>query len=129
MTYRLLPIDEWPRLVDVFNALGHPVPPPTTASVAVAESDGKIVGVLVLQVALHMEPLILTSPHASFLKLQATLERSMADRLPPESPLTYYAFSDGVRMEQMIAKSGLEEVDGRKVWQKQITKSDKEEAA
>lgn len=58
ITTRLLPPDEWQRLIDAFpEDKRDRVPSSEIAAAVVAEQDGRIIGFLILQFALHLEPI------------------------------------------------------------------------
>ena len=102
MKYRLLTPDEWPKLADILPR--EFIPSPETSFVAVAEDDnGSILGVLPLQLQWHMEPLVLLSPHVSFMALKETLDKQLANF--PGS--CYYAFVDNERVAAMAERAGL----------------------
>ena len=113
----MLTPDEWPRLGDIMRGREEHVPSPQCSVAAIAEdAEGKIQGVWFLQMAFHMEPLVLNSPHINFLRLHETLEDSLAER----KGLTYYAFSDIPLVERMAAKVGMTRLPFNAVWQKEI---------
>ncbi len=93
MNYRLLPVAEWPKVEPMFN--GNPMPSPLAASIAVAEDGEEIKGLLVIQLVLHMEPLILKDPHINFRRLVETVEG-----LLPEGS-EYWAFAPNAEIEGM----------------------------
>ena len=104
MKYRILDQSEWDRLKDVVDE-GF-LPKPETAAAAVAEDDsGNITGVLFLQLTLHMEPLILKSPKASFERLYETLY----DAVKADKGLHFFVFSDKEIVDRMAAHVGMKE--------------------
>lgn len=105
MKYRILDASEWEKLLTVVPA-AH-IPSPDVASVAVAENDqGNIVGVLFLQMALHMEPLVLKSPHVNFERLHDTLMTAVAE----DKGLHIYCFSDKEIIDRMATHVGMTEL-------------------
>lgn len=117
MTYRILPPEEWPRLAPIVTGYEQYLPSPEAAMCAVAESElGEIEGALFFQVVMHMEPLILKTPHASFLRLQQTIEGALADR----KGLPYYSFSNSEIVEKMAAKAGMTKTPFTAVWIKAV---------
>ena len=72
INYRILNTDEWERLWEVYPE-GETLPSPMTASVAVAELDGKIVGAWFMQLAWHMEPLVIKDKSVDYKELAKTL--------------------------------------------------------
>ena len=116
MNYRLLLAEEWERLRPLVEPHGA-LPPPEAASAAVAEDDeGNIQGVLFLQLALHMEPLVIKNGHVSFRMLQAVLEEALAQA----APITYYCFSPAEgKTRDIVRIAGLTHT-GWEVWRKEI---------
>ncbi len=105
MNYRLLQREEWSRLDGIMDAKF--IPHPDAASVAIAEDGaGDIVGVLFLQIALHMEPLILKSPKVSFEQLHGVL----VDALAKDQGLRIYCFSDKEIISAMAKHVGMSEL-------------------
>jgi hypothetical protein len=83
---------------------GKFIPSSDAASAAVAENEaGEIVGVLFLQLALHMEPLILTSPQVSFKSLYNTIHDAVAS----DKGLRIYCFSDKEIIDRMAEHVGM----------------------
>lgn len=116
MNYRLLPSTEWNRLISLFEGGEMFLPPPESATAAVAEDDtGEIQGVLFLQIQLHMEPLIIRSPRVNFLKLQETLHNAVADK----KGLTYLCLADDPRVERMAEIAGFRRLNYT-VWLKEV---------
>jgi hypothetical protein len=105
MKYRLLPAEEWDRLDEVLAP--QFIPSPQAATAAVAEDDeGRIQGVLFLQLQLHMEPLLITSSRVSFKRLQETLHAQVAEH----RGLCYFAFTDDPKVARMAELCGMEHV-------------------
>lgn len=103
MKYRILEPGEWDKLKDLFVDSTF-IPTPESATFAVAENDaGEIVGCLPLQLVLHMEPLVLRSPHVSFAKLYETLYNAVADH----KGLHFYVFSDKEIIDKMAEHVGM----------------------
>lgn len=114
MKYRLLEREEWDKL----NMLLEPgfIPHPDTASVAIAEDEsGNITGVLFLQLTLHMEPLVLTSPKVSFERLHDVLYDAVKER----KGLRFYCFSDKPIIDKMAEHVGMTPLP-YKVFQQEI---------
>ena len=102
MRYRILDPSEWSKL----HAIADPrtIPHPDAASAAVAEDEeGNVLGVLFLQIALHMEPLVLKSPHVRFDKLHQTLY----DAVKSDKGLHFYVFSDKEIISRMAEHVGM----------------------
>ena len=83
------------------------IPAPEVASAAVAENeDGSLAGVLFVQLALHMEPLVLTSPQVSFLSLYNVLYNA----LQKDKGVKFYCFTDNDTVRRMAEHVGMIEV-------------------
>lgn len=105
MNYRLLEPSEWDRLKTIVDS--KHIPHPDAGSAAVCEDDnGNIVGVLFLQIALHMEPLILTSPKVSFSRLHDVLYNAVK----ANKGLHFYAFSDKEIISKMAEHVGMKQL-------------------
>lgn len=111
ITYKVLSGEEWEKLID-FYPEGYAIPDPTTSGVVVAEKDGKIVGALFGQLVLHMEPLIITDPQVSFIRLLKLAEA----QLPPGSG--YYAFAADAKIGRMAEIAGMKECSGWRIYVK-----------
>ncbi len=82
---------------------GKPVPSPDTSMAAVAEdSSGQVVAVLYLQMALHLEPLVIENPRAYMPSLLHTIDAALADK--PD--LAYYCFTEGEKMARFAQAGG-----------------------
>ena len=115
MKYKLLPHEEWNRLLEVMPM--HLIPAPEAATVAIAEDDdGEIQGVLFLQLQLHMEPLVIRDSHVSFKRLQQTLHNAVAD----QKGLCYFAFTDNPAVARMAEICGMEKVE-MQIYRKEIS--------
>jgi hypothetical protein len=116
MTYRILKPEEWHRLEAIFGRQGQIVPPYEAAMCAVAEDDsGEISGCLFLQIAVHMEPLIIENPRVNFLRLQKTLEAALEGR----NGLPYYCFTDGsAKMSRICELGGFKRIG--EFWRKEV---------
>jgi hypothetical protein len=102
MRYRLLTPDEWSRLETILPP--EFIPAPETSIVSIAEDDdGKILGVLPLQLQWHLEPLVLLSPRVSFLALKKPLDIQL-ENFPGSC---YYAFVSSGKVAQIAEKMGL----------------------
>lgn len=115
MKYRVLDSEEWYKLTDLIPAAA--LPTPVTATAAVAEDDeGEIVGILFLQLQLHMEPLYINDPTVDFRRLVAAIEEPMKKN----KNLKYWAFiAENSRVERMADIVGFERMPWR-VWSKEV---------
>ncbi len=103
MNYRILPHDEWHKLGPIMDRQGKPVPSPDTSMAAVAEDfNGQVVAVLYLQMALHLEPLVIENPRVYMLSLLHTIDAALADK--PD--LAYYCFTEGEKMARFAQAGG-----------------------
>lgn len=113
MRYRLLEPEEWDRLGPALEEQGYIPPAPQTALCAIAEADdGQILGLLFMQPMMHLEPLLLKTPHVNFLRLVETIQ----ERIAGVDGLKYYCFSDQEIISRMAAKAGLVKLP-YEVWQ------------
>ncbi len=119
MTYRLLPAEEWDRLIPLFAKYGQKVPPsPATGlpiAAAVAEDETGIRGCWFIQPAFHVEPLILDEPHVNFMRLFKVLMQALEGK----QGLAYYGFTDREVTEGMGEHLGLVEMPW-KVWKGEV---------
>ena len=114
MKYRLLQPEEWDRLQAIMDT--RYIPHPDTAHVAIAEDDtGVLVGALFLQLTLHEEPLVLTSPRVSFERLHETL----MDAVKENKGLHVYVFSDKEIIDRMAEHVGMKRLPFR-VFEKEV---------
>lgn len=113
MNYRLLPPDEWDKLKPLYPP-DRPLPSPLAASVVVAEQGTDLVGALFLQLALHMEPLIIHDPRVNFMQMV----RAFDGQLPSGS--TYYAFAPDAKIGRMAEIAGMAEVVGWRIYKKEV---------
>lgn len=111
--YGILPLDEWDRLKELCGDAA--IPSPETSQAVVAEKDGKLAGVLFVQLAVHAEPLILRDPAVNWLKLQVLAEQLLTDSMFAG----YYAMSADPHVERMAEIAGLTRLD-YKVWRKDL---------
>src|SRR5215471_17630518 len=102
ITYRLLNIDEWERLSSILESKFIPSPAASAAAVAENES-GDIIGVLFLQLAMHMEPLVLSSPKVNFERLYSTLYNAVQE----QKGLSFYCVSDKEVVNRMSHHVGM----------------------
>jgi hypothetical protein len=114
MNYRILEASEWHRLKEIMEE--RFIPQPEAGSAAVAEDeDGKIVGVWFLQLAMHMEPLVLKSPKVNFKRLHDVL----FGQISQHTGLRLYCFSDKDLVSAMAEHVGFRELP-YKVFEKEV---------
>jgi hypothetical protein len=76
------------------------------------DENGELVGVLFLQIALHLEPLIIADKRVSFMRLKEIIDGPLAMQAPQAQ---YYVFSPDERVAQMARIVGLSPT-GFAVW-------------
>ena len=107
VTTRLLPADEYARLVPFFLATPDAMPSAISSQTAVAEdSDGNIIGFFVLQLVAHAEPIWVAEDYRQqgVAKLLIDEINGVAD----EHGLSYYSFAQDERVEQLCAENGMQ---------------------
>lgn len=112
----MLPADEWYRLAAIYPE-DKPMPSPITASAVVAEEDSKLVGVLFMQLAFHMEPIIITNANVDFRRLVSLHDAQLKEA----GGGGYYAFapeSNG-KIGRMAEIAGMKPLD-YKVYMKEV---------
>jgi len=108
MRYRILDPKDWDRLKPLLSEYdqAESIPHPDASTVAIAEDEnGNIVGCLFLQLAFHMEPLVLKSPNVRFDELYSTIYNAISDH----KGLHFYAFSDKEIVDRMARYVGMQE--------------------
>lgn len=114
MIYRILEANEWGRLEEIIPS--EYIPHPDASVCAIAENDRRsLVGALPLQLALHMEPLVLKDPSVNFTRLYETLMSAVKE----DKGLHIYCFSDKEIINRMAAHVGMMELPF-KVFQKVV---------
>jgi len=116
ITYRLLNIDEWERLSSILESKFIPSPAASAAAVAENES-GDIIGVLFLQLAMHMEPLVLSSPKVNFERLYSTLYNAVQE----QKGLRFYCFSDQEIVNRMAEHVGMTRLPFNAVYEQEVS--------
>ena|SRR3990167_3302820 len=106
MRYRLLNTSEWPRLHDLVDSTYIPSPDAATAAIA-EDDDGNIIGVLFMQLAIHVEPLILLDKNVSFKELYEQLYNGVADN----KGLKFYSFANMDMMVKLAEQVGMKRKD------------------
>lgn len=117
MTYRILDTTEWWKLEQIFARHGQSatIPHPEASIAAVAEQDGEIAGILFLQIALHVEPLIIENPRVDFRRLLGEIEQSLAEK----KGLPYYCFTESEHVERMAQIVGMKKLPYA-IWFKEV---------
>jgi hypothetical protein len=124
MTYRKLEKDEWYRLKPIFEVEEWPLPSQDLATVVIAEDeDGRIHGLLCLQVQLHCEPLWIREEsrgRVTFRGLAGILAEEILmikDRLPEGSAV--YFITGLPNVEKLAEPLGFKEMS-EKIWRLEI---------
>lgn len=107
MRYELLPVERWDQLTHLIPPEKLPAPTHAVAAVALSDND-EIMGVLFLQPALHIEPMVLTSPRVSFKALYDVLYNSLDVK-----GLHFYCFSDREVVDGMAEFVGMQRLPYR----------------
>ena len=105
VTLRELPVDEWNLLTPLFEEQDVPLPEESMARIFVAEDEGKIVGFVTLQFALHLEP-VWTAPSHRHHGIWKSLAEVAMEALPQGTPL--YAFAPRSAIVHRAQSVGLE---------------------
>ena len=117
--YGLLLPEYWHLLQPIFDEFKAKMPNSEFASIAVAMTDeGKVAGMLVLQMVMHSEPLYINPEYrdrVNFRKLVELIE----DELKDVAPTTYYAFTNNPTVEKMAYHIGMKLLD-QKILYKEI---------
>ena len=106
MRYRLLNPDKWDRLKELVDSTYIPSPDASTAAIC-EDDEGNILGVLFMQLAIHIEPLILLDKRARFDELYITLYNSVAEN----KGLKFYSFANKEIMVKMAESAGMKKTD------------------
>lgn len=57
VTYRRLPVEEFHRLLPVYEEMGEPLPIPENTIMYIAEQGGEVVGLIAGQIVVYVSPL------------------------------------------------------------------------
>ena len=109
MNIRVLAAEEWDKLKPIFAEYTAPVPRPEVATAIVAENEaGEIVGLLMLQLTLHAEPLWIRGDqqhNGLWRDLHHEMEVQFA-----KTGGTYYAFAPRGGMAKITEAVGMEKL-------------------
>jgi hypothetical protein len=116
LTYRLLPQEDWPKLVEFFKGEKGFVPPRELGVASVAQDDmGNIVGAMVLQLVSYLGPFKIDSSHTgevNYLRLKEGIDELF--KSGKRSPLIikgYIVMTDDPKIAKMAEFSGMEKCD------------------
>jgi hypothetical protein len=127
ITYTLLPSKDWKRLQPIFEKLNAYLPSDFTSAAAVAlNQEGEIVGLNMLQLVLHCEPLWVDqrySGRVNFLRLFEMLETFAKFKTKSLVAPGYLLVAPNEKIEKMAQLAGFHKLEGT-VWVKQFTQED-----
>lgn len=107
MPPRVLPYEEWEKVLPVFQERGIQLPDPALSSI-IAMEDESGVSFLVLQLQAHAEPLYIAPAHRG-----NGVHRELAEYLNVIFPYQYYAFIKDDRMVRVVEGVGMKELPYR----------------
>lgn len=84
----------------------------------VAEQDDRVVGALFLQLAMHMEPLIIHDPRVNFMQMIKQFDSKLKEMVNGKS--VYYAFAPDAKIGRMAEIAGMQEVIGWRIYMKEV---------
>jgi hypothetical protein len=101
VTYRILPSDEWDKLLP-FCPDPATLPAPGIATAVVAERDTKVVGCAFLQLVIHLEPIAIEEHAASYREMCAVLISQLPAGTPfmscvPDAKMAHIATEIGMQ--------------------------------
>jgi len=109
LTYRLLKPEEWERLKGLADNDDW-IPHPGASAVMVAEADGQIIGFLVAQLAIHVEPLWIT-PGARGGATMARLWHEMQRHLREQQVKVFFSHASTEDMGAYLERLGLSKLE------------------
>lgn len=107
--YRILKAEEWDRLKEIVDPQFIPHVASAMAAVAEDSETGKLAGVQFLQLAMHCEPLVLSSPKVMFSRLHQMLLAELRSK-PENKGLVLYAFPSSERVDKMAEYNGMKKL-------------------
>ncbi len=113
MNYRMLMVEEWGKLQPLLDQEGWKMPDPRTASVWVAEENDEIMAMIVLQLVMHLEPMIVKSKakgNIDFLKLASVVDEDLMANAPGAG---YYLFVNRAALAKLATSNGMKEMPWR----------------
>ncbi len=116
VAYRELPVEEWGKVEPIFAEHGSRLPHEEMASIFVAEKGGDVVGMAVMQMVPHLEPIWIKKGQGEHYlkKLIHMAEASLAG-----GSGDYFAFSASTHVSNLCKAFGLD-FTGWAVWKKRI---------
>jgi len=101
MKYRLLPAEEFVKLVPFCERHNIPMPSPDSSIVAVAERDGKILYVHMAHLQLHLDNQCREKDFKGYIDFRKVYQ-CIEERIPSEAIIyTYPSSENGVRMAEI----------------------------
>lgn len=110
INYRILSADEFDRedLVAIFESNQAFIPNPLVSNIQVAEKDGKIIGLAVLQPQYHAEP-IWVHPEYRDTNLHKSLIESLLNPLKSLKNLRIFIFAPNSKIVTLAERFGFKE--------------------
>jgi len=107
VTFRVLPAEEWERLIPFFGDNAQHIPHPAMSAVVVGEADGEIVLAHVLQLVYHAEPLVIREDyrHAGLWRESTRMIEGLFAK-----GNSYYINTDNAAVKNMAEKNGMTRV-------------------
>ena len=115
LSYRILPESEWDKLDTVRDKMPGPLPSnPLSSQCVVAENDqGRIVGILFMQMQWHMEPIHIDTNYRGKVNFPRLVNTLLEDA---PAGFHYWVFSTAKRIGQMFKHVGMKCERGYVVW-------------
>jgi len=128
VTYRIISGEaEWPKIVEFFGRVGirrDIIPSWRFARAAVAEFEGEIIACWFMQVAIHIEPLVIDGRHAGRVYLKSLFKQvEEAKRTSVFASLPMFSFVDTSHTKRIAEVCGLDELTGVAIMCKGIKES------
>lgn len=115
ISYHLLDPSEWGRLVPIFDEQEWSLPLPTAAMASVAELDGEIIFVAILQAIPHAEPMWIKPELRGKVDWKRGV-RLLEEQIGVDGPQPFdgiVIIAENARVESMARKMGFEPVEGK----------------
>ena len=112
VTVRLLPSDEYVRLLPLFFGTEGALPDPAISRIAVAEdSNGDIIGFFILQLVAHAEPIWVAEDYQRRGVAKMLIDEINA--LADAQGTPYFSFAEGGRVAELALKNGMQQLEYR----------------
>lgn len=110
VTYRHLPEEEWNRLRHIYESHGDVLPSSESASAFVAEVDGKIIGMVGINLVAHIGPLFVEQEHREQ-GIATELVNQAKSFLKENGAHGCVMFPSNARSEKVAMKAGLRDMN------------------